>query len=91
MKKTPQDESAVDRPVMDVCTSQQDADVMQPAIDILGLSVNAKAPRIVKTMNKIYLTHTSANKIFNTLNNSPAPSAQLLAAAKRYKERAGIN
>lgn len=99
MKKTHTDDSSGGRPVLAVRTTQENVELIRSAADILGVSVTefltnaavTKALRIIETANKIYLTHESANEVFNALKNPPAPNARLLTAAKLYKERISSN
>lgn len=58
--------------------------------DFVVLSADDAAVRTIREQEVLTLNERAREVFANALLNPPAPSARLVAAAKRYKERAKI-
>lgn len=68
--------------------------VIKSAADVLGMTVSqfvleaatVKASTILTQFQTIKLTQEGAERMFDLLNQAPAPNEKLLRAARRYEE-----
>lgn len=78
--------------------SQDVQELIKNAADMSGATlsqfiveaVTAKANSVIEQTRNIRLTLEGANRVFDALENPPAPNKALLDAANRYKQHGGF-